>query len=137
VPEVTCTDWPEVIEVLEMITSVPEVPTVRPDTMAVPAEFRNSAKAAVPVADAVAESGVPLRVKTLPDTVAGVVLKVNVASTPVAPERAEVPITIVPAAVPVVDMVGAVAVPRSFTTRLSRLVLSALLYVTGIELPQN
>lgn len=73
VPEVTCTVWPEVIEVEEMITLVPEVPTVRPPTMTVPALFRSSASAAVPVADAVALRGVPEMVSVSPETVAGVV----------------------------------------------------------------
>lgn len=124
VPLVTCTDCPDVIEVEEMMMSVPVVPTVRPDTMTVPALLRISARAAVPVPEAVAVSGVPDSVSVEPDTVAGVVESVMVARTPVAPDSADVPITSVPAAVPVVLMVGAVAVPMAFATRLSRLVFS-------------
>jgi len=108
----------------EMMMSVPDVPTVSPETITVPALFRSSASAAVPVAEAVADSGVPEMVRTLPETVAGVVLSVIVARTPVAPDRALVPMTSDPAAVPVVEMVGAVAVPSAFTTRFMRFVLS-------------
>lgn len=122
VPEVTCTVCPEVMAVEDTMMSVPEVPTVRPETITVPALLRSSASAAVPVAEAVAESGVPESVRTLPDTVAGVVLSVIVANTPVAPDRALVPITSVPAAVPVVEIVGALPVPKAFTTRFIRFV---------------
>lgn len=122
VPDVTCTVCPEVIDTDEIMMSVPEVPTVRPETITVPALFRSSASAAVPVAEAVADNGTPEIVSTLPDTVAGVVLRVIVANTPVAPDSALVPMTSVPAAVPVTEIVGPVAVPRAFTTRFIRFV---------------
>jgi hypothetical protein len=127
VPLVTCTVCPEVTDVLEMMMSVPDVPTVRPLTITVPALSLNSAFAAVPVADAVVESGTPEIVSTSPDTVAGVVESVIVARTPVAPERADVPITSDPAETPVVSIVGVPAEPRAFTIIFMRRVLSALL----------
>ena len=68
VPLVTWTVWPEVIEVEEMMTFVPDVPTVRPPTMTVPALLRSSANAAVPVAEAVVESGTPEMVSVSPET---------------------------------------------------------------------
>ena len=98
VPLVKVTVWPDVIDTLLRMISVALVPTVRPETITVPALFRISARAAVPVADAVAESGTPEMVRMVLDTiVAGVALSVIVARTPVAPDSAEVPMTNVPA----------------------------------------
>jgi hypothetical protein len=95
---------PDVIEVVPRIISVADVPTVRPETIVVPELLRNSALAAVPVADALADKGVPDSVRTPLDTVPGVVLREMVTRTPVAPLRDEVPITRLPAvAVPVED----------------------------------
>jgi hypothetical protein len=73
VAPVTWTVCPDVNAVLETTTSVPDVPTFKPLTITVPALFLSSASAAVPVADAVVDSGRPASVRTLPDTVAGVV----------------------------------------------------------------
>jgi hypothetical protein len=92
------------MDVLEIVMSDPEVPTVKPDTITLPELSRSSAFAAVPVAEAVADKGTPERVKTPLETVPGVALNVTVAKTPVAPDKAEVPITSEPAvAEPVED----------------------------------
>ena len=64
VPEVTCTVWPVDTAVALIVMSVPLVPTVKPLTTVVPPLVRSSASAAVPVPVAVAESGVPARVRT-------------------------------------------------------------------------
>jgi hypothetical protein len=53
--------------------------------------------AAVPDADAVADSGTPSKVRTSPDTEDAGFGRVIVARTPVAPDSADVPITRVPA----------------------------------------
>jgi hypothetical protein len=105
-----------------MSPPLPDVLTVRPETITVPALLRSSALAAVPVAAAVADTPEALIVKVSPETEPGVVLRGSVARTPVDPDRADVPITREPAAVPVVEIVGDVAVPNELTTRLSRLV---------------
>jgi len=59
----------------------------------VPVLSRSSAKAAVPLFAAVAESGTPSSVAVLLAMLKLGLLKVNVASTPVEPDRAEVPMT--------------------------------------------
>ena len=106
-----------------MIISVPLVPTVKPDTMTVPALLRNSANAAVPVADAVADNGTPESVNTEPDTVPGVALSVIVARTPVAPDKADVPMTSEPAVAVPVEAAAVLVAIRSATNYI-RLVLS-------------
>jgi hypothetical protein len=123
VPEEQVTVRPEVIDVEPMMMSVPEVPTVRPETMAVPELFRSSAKAAVPVADAVALKGVPESVNTLPDTVPAVALRVKVAKTPVAPLRLAVPTTSEPATADPVEAAAVLPLIRSATSCM-RLVFS-------------
>jgi hypothetical protein len=90
---VTVTVWPDVIDTEFRMISVADVPTVSPVTTTVPAWLRISASAAVPVADAVADSGVPAKVATAPDMVNGVAGRGMVTNTPVAPDSAEVPIT--------------------------------------------
>ena len=107
------------------------VPTVRPVTITLPELSRNSAFAAVPVAEAVDVNGVPDTVKTPLDTVPGVVPSVKVANTPVEPERADVPITRDPAvAVPVED--ATVLPATKSATSCIRFDLSAVEYVTAI-----
>ena len=97
VPLVSVTVWPEEIEVELIVMSVPEVPTVRPDTITVPELSRSSALAAVPVAEADAVTPEAFSVSTPPETVPGVELSGKVASTPVAPESADVPMMRLPA----------------------------------------
>jgi hypothetical protein len=72
---------------------VPEVPTVRPETMVFPALSRNSASAAVPLADGVAVRGTPSMVATLEAMLTEGFGRVTVASTPVAPDKLAVPMT--------------------------------------------
>jgi hypothetical protein len=76
-----------------IIISVPEVPTVRPDIIVLPPLSLNSAKAAVPVADAVADKGTPSSVATLDAMENDGFCNVIVTRTPVAPDRDDVPIT--------------------------------------------
>ena len=109
-----------------MMMSVPLVPTVRPETITVPALLRISAKAAVPVPEAVAVKGVPEIVKTAPATVPGVAESVNVHRTPVAPDSADVPITIVPAVAEPVDDAAVLLAIKSATNCI-RLVFSVAL----------
>jgi hypothetical protein len=66
---VICTVWPELIEVLSRMISVPDVPTVSPVITSASAEVRILAAAAVPVASAVSDFGKPEKVKTPPDAV--------------------------------------------------------------------
>ena len=115
-PEFTVTVWPDVMLVDEMMMSVPLDPTVRPETMTPPELFRNSARAAVPVAVAVAERGVPDRVSTPLVTVPVDALSVMVASTPVAPESALVPITREPATAVPVEAAAVLPETRSATS---------------------
>jgi len=123
VPDVICTVCPVEIAVALIVMSVPEVPTVRPLTITVPALLRNSARAAVPVALAVAESGVPDNVNTDPETIPGVALSVIVANTPVAPESALVPMTSDPAVAAPVEEAAVLDAIKSATNCI-RLVLS-------------
>jgi hypothetical protein len=131
VPLESVTVWPVEIAVALMMMSAALVPTVRPVTITFPELSRNSALAAVPVAEAVAVNGVPDTVKTPLLTVPGVVPSVNDARTPVEPERADVPITSVPAvAVPVED---AIVLPATKSaTNCIRFDLRAVEYVTAI-----
>tara|TARA_R110000868_G_scaffold115530_2_gene308435 strand:- start:753 stop:1082 length:330 start_codon:yes stop_codon:yes gene_type:complete len=103
VPAVQVTVCPDDIATEPMMTFVPDVPTVRPVTIAVPPVLRNSARAAVPVADAATDSGTPDNVRTPPDTVPAVADSAIVARTPVAPDNADVPMTRDPAAAEPVD----------------------------------
>jgi hypothetical protein len=96
-PEVSWTVWPDVIDVVEMMMSVAEVPTVKPETITVPALLRSSARAAVPVAEAVTEIGTPEIVSVVPEATAGGFGRAIVARTPVAPDKADVPMTSDPA----------------------------------------
>ena len=98
-----------------MMISADDVPTVRPETITLPALSLNSAFAAVPVAEAVAVKGVPDTVKTPLETVPGVEPSVNVAKTPVAPESADVPITSVPAVAEPVDAANVLPAIKSAT----------------------
>ena len=117
VPELIVTVTPEVNVVVPTVMSVPLVPTVRPETMVLPALSRNSASAAVPEFEIVAE-GVPFRVMTPEATEKLGFCSVMVASTPVEPDKAEVPITsspsLDPASIrlaPAVSRAGRVTVP--------------------------
>src|SRR5215213_10638257 len=74
-----------------------DVPTVRLPTITVPALLRISPLAAVPEAEAVADRGTPASGKTSPETVLAGLGSVIVARTPVAPDKADVPMTRVPA----------------------------------------
>ena len=106
--------------------SVADVPTVKAETITVPALFLISANAAVPVPVAVEVNGVPEMVRTAPATVPGVVESVKLANTPVAPESADVPITSVPAvAVPVEAAATFVAIKSA--TNCIRLVFNVAL----------
>ena len=103
----------ELIVVVSTIMSDALVPTVRPETTTTSAEVRNSAFASDPTAAAAIESGVPDNVSTDPDTVPAVAGRTSVASTPVAPDNAEVPRT------------SFAPEPRAVTTAFIRVVLSA------------
>ena len=125
-PLVSDTVWPVDTAVALMMMSAPLVPTVRPETITVPALLRISASAAVPVPDAVAVNGVPEMVRTEPATVPGVDDSVKLANTPVAPESADVPITSVPAEAVPVDEAATFDAIKSATNCI-RLVLSVAL----------
>jgi hypothetical protein len=108
-----------------MVISVPLVPTVNPETTTVPALLRISALAAVPVAEAVPETPDGLSVRTSPEIVAAGLLSVSEQRTPVDPERADVPITRVPAdpepdaAVIVLLLIVSLTVVRRFVRRVA------------------
>jgi hypothetical protein len=119
------------IEVELIMMSVPDVPTVKPDTIVVPALLRNSARAAVPVPLAVALNGTPERVRTPLETVPGVAERVTDARTPVAPESADVPITSVPAKAVPVEAAAVFDAIRSATSCI-RLLFKVVVYTTAI-----
>lgn len=114
-PELRVTVWPVEIAVALMMISAELVPTVRPETITLPELSRNSAFAAVPVPEAVAVSGVPEIVRTPLETVPGVVPSVKVARTPVAPDKAEVPMTSEPAVAEPVEEAKVLPATRSAT----------------------
>lgn len=130
-PLESVTVWPEEIAVELIVMSEPLVPTVKSETITLPALSRNSALAAVPVPEAVAVKGVPESVNTPLDTVPGVALSVNDARTPVAPESAEVPTTSVPAVADPVDEANVLPATRSATNCI-RFDFSVVEYVTAI-----
>jgi hypothetical protein len=93
-PEVICTGMPVESVVVVRLMFAALVDTVRPETTVLPALSLSSARAAVPPADGVTESGVPERVAVLEDSEnGGVDDSTTEAKTPVAPESPEVPIT--------------------------------------------
>jgi hypothetical protein len=132
VPLEIVTVWPDVTETESRMISEADVPTVSPDTMTVPALFLSSAFAAVPDAEAATDSGVPLNVRTEPETVPGVVLSAMVANTPVAPESDDVPMTKEPAVADPVDAAAVLVAIKSATSCI-RLVLRVEEYVTDIS----
>lgn len=125
-PLVSDTVWPVDTAVALMMMSALLVPTVRPETITVPALLRISAKAAVPVPEAVAVNGVPEIVRTAPATVPGVDDSVKLANTPVAPDNDDVPITSVPAEAAPVDDAATFDAIKSATNCI-RLLLSVAL----------
>lgn len=131
VPLDNVTDWPDEIAVALIIISVPLVPTVKPETITLPALSRNSALAAVPVPLAVDVKGVPEIVNTPLDTVPGVVPSVNVTSKPVAPESADVPITNEPADAVPLEAVCVLPATKSATSCI-RLFFNVDEYTTDI-----
>lgn len=104
---------PDVMEVLSKFTSAPDVLTVSPVTMSVPAvAVRIRASAAVPVLSAeVSDFGKPENVNTPPEVVPAVEFRLMVANTDAIPE---VPISKTPVA------------PIAVTTASSREFLTAV-----------
>ena len=92
-PEVQDNPCPSVTFVLFTIISVPDVPTVSPEAIVVPLLSLSSARAAVPELLAVTLNGVPSSVATLLAMEKLGFCNVNVARTPVAPDREDVPMT--------------------------------------------